>query len=99
MALLKLRTEQAGVKPPHSFSFSILVYVLNSTDNTSSTLRRTEELPNSTYRSGDTVMVHVEEIMELGVLYQFAAQAVNRFGRSDTSDLSEPILLNVSGKY
>ena len=44
-------------------------------------------------------MVHVEEIMELGVLYQFAAQAVNRFGRSDTSDLSEPILLNVSGKY
>ena len=97
MALLKLRTELAGVEPPHSFSFSILVYVLNSTDNTS-TLRRTEELPNSTYRSGDTVMVHVEEIMELGLLYQFAAQAVNRFGRSERSDLSEPILLNVSSK-
>lgn len=97
MALLRLRTKLAGVDPPHSFSFSILVYVFNSTDNTS-TLKRTEELPNSTYRSGDIVMVHVEDVMELGELYQFAARAVNRFGKSDISDLSAPIILNVSGK-
>lgn len=99
MALLTLRTEEAGVgDSPHSFAFSILIYTFNSTDNTSRSDREDERFISPEYRSGESVVVHVEEVMQLGQLYQFAARAVNMFGESEVSDLSDPVLLNVSGK-
>ena len=101
MALLTLRTEDAGLGDlPQLFAFSVLVYTLNSTDNTSRQFVREDVLFNSSdYISGESVVVHVEDVMELNQLYQFAARAVNMFGVSELSDLSDPVLLNVSGSY
>ena len=101
MALLTLRTEDAGLGDlPQLFAFSVLVYTLNSTDNTSRQFVREDVLFNSSdHISGESVVVHVEDVMELNQLYQFAARAVNMFGVSELSDLSDPVLLNVSGIY
>ena len=49
------------------------------------------------YTSGDSVVAFVEAL-PLGQEYQFAVQAVNIFGSSDISNLSNPVFLNVSGK-
>ena len=97
LALLTLRTEEAGIGNSfQSFAFSVLVYTFNSTDNTSQFVSEDVRFNSSEYRSGQSIVVNVEDVMELNQLYQFAARAVNMFGVSEISDLSDPVLI-VSG--
>ena len=99
LAHLTLRTVEAGVgTPPHSFAFTVLVYSFNSTDNSSKLEREIKGFESPEYKSGDTVQVRVEEVMQLEQFYQFAAQAVNMFGVSEVSKRSDPIFLTVSSK-
>ena len=98
VALLTLRTEEAGIgNSSQLFQFSVLIYTFNSTDNTSQFVSEDVRFNSSEYRSGESIVVHVEDVMELNQLYQFAVRAINMFGVSEISDLSDPVLLNVSG--
>lgn len=84
--------------PPHSFRFVLQVYRFDSRDNSTEFVREVEEgLAYPEYESGDTVIATVEDL-ELETEYQFAARAVNTFGTSQVSNLSNPVLLNVSGE-
>ena len=100
LAQVMLRTGEAGVAdPPHSFRFILQVFRLNSSDSGADFVREVEEgLAYPEYESGDTVVANVEGL-ELGREYQFAAQAVNVFGTSQVSNLSNPVLLNLSGEF
>lgn len=99
LAQVLLRTSEAGVgDPPHSFRFILQVYRVNSGDNGTEFVREVEEgLAYPEYESGDTVVANVGGL-ELETEYQFAARAVNMFGSSQVSNLSNPVLLNVSGE-
>lgn len=100
MALLTLQTANSGTGgSPFPFSFSVLVFRFNSTDNTSERVSEDVRFTSTEYTSNQSVVVHVEDVMELNQLYQFAARAENMFGVSAVSDFSVPILLNISGYY
>jgi len=100
LAQVMLRTGEAGVgDPPPSFRFILQVYRLNSSDSGTDFVREVEEgLVYPEYESGDIVVANVEGL-ELGREYQFAAQAANVFGTSQVSNLSNPVLLNLSGEF
>ena len=77
------------------FAFSVLIY--NSTNDSCSELISEEERFNSTqYSDNEPIMLYIDDV-ELDQFYCFAAKALNMFGMSEISPISDPILLNVSG--
>ena len=98
LAILSLRTSNSGtgdlVIP---FSFNVLFYIFNSTEDRFEFSREEERFTSSDYTNNQNVLVHIEDVMELNQRYQFAARAVNKFGASAISSLSDPVLLNYSG--
>ena len=100
VAQLTLRTENSGTGSSDLlFAFSVLVYLFNSTDNSSQLVSEEERFNSSEYTNNESVKIHVEDVMKLNQLYRFAARAINVFGVSEISALSDAVLLNVSGNY
>ena len=98
MALLTLRTANSGTGDSGlPFAFSVLVYLYNETSDSIQLVSEEERFNNSEYTSDESVKVHVEDVMELNHLYRFGARALNAFGMSEISPLSDAILLEVSG--
>ena len=75
------------------------MYLFNSTDNSSQLVSEEERFNSSEYTNNESVKIHIEDVMKLNQLYRFAARAINVFGVSEISALSDAILLNVSGNY
>ena len=98
LATVSLRTANSGngdsVLP---FAFTVLVHIFNTTDNSSRLVSEEERFNSSQYTSNESITINIEDVVELNRFYSFAVRAVNMFGESETSALSEPILLNVSG--
>lgn len=96
--MISLQTANSGTANfPLPLSFNVLVFTFNSTDNSTVLTSEDERYNSSEYTNNESVLVNINDIMELNQLYQFAAIAVNIFGASDISPLSDPVLLNVSG--
>ena len=75
------------------------MYRFNETSNTSQLVSEEERFNSSEYTSNESIKIHVQDVMKLNQLYRFAARAVNAFGISEISALSDAILLNVSRRF